>query len=32
LKGTPENAERAIEAFALATTLDRVGKADAVFA
>jgi excisionase family DNA binding protein len=32
IEDTPESADRAIEAFALATALDRVGKADAVFA
>jgi excisionase family DNA binding protein len=32
LDDTPENADLAIEAFALASALDRVGKADAVFA
>jgi excisionase family DNA binding protein len=32
LEDTPENAELAIEAFALASALDRVGKADAAFA
>jgi excisionase family DNA binding protein len=32
IEDTAENADRAIEAFALATALDRVGKADAVFA
>jgi excisionase family DNA binding protein len=32
LEDTPENADRAIEAFALASALDRVREADAVFA